>query len=607
MEKKSLSIKSKLIISIVIPICILMFSLLISLWDDYTDIKNTIKAKDSIEITETLGKLFDALQEEKTQAILYAYQNNLTNSTDLTQSRELTDQVLRSLKEQYNGFNFTDRSLNQIFNSFFLKFESLPAKRRAVDEASAINIDDIQQSYDELGNEIINRVFSLGEVDAVASTVRTLTADAALLHNYGVLTNLRLAIFSAITQNQMNQKEYETILQLIGQAQAYENLYTEAFLTQQERYFPEIVKTKQFSEFTKTLDILKNKGLQGKFNLDPAKWWDNVTRKMIGLKEGSQKLLNEEDKRSQLEESQKIRNFIIQVILALGLILASLLFALMNIRSLSKQLQEGVVNLANAGQEISNSIVDASSSTAETAAAVTETTTTVEELKQTAQVSAEKAKNVSDISDETLQILKTSEQSLNSTIEGMNNIKDGINTISDTIVKLSEHSQTIGEIIGTVNDLAEQSHLLAINAAIEAAKAEHKGFAVVAQEVRLLAEQSKQATVQVRNILNDIQNATSAAVMATDQGAKAVAMGVDQSQKTTEAVRTMSQKINNLNQAAYQIAISSQQQLIGVGQVTLAMSNIKEASHKQVENMHQIEFGINGLNNVGQSLKRIVK
>ncbi len=97
---------------------------------------------------------------------------------------------------------------------------------------------------------------------------------------------------------------------------------------------------------------------------------------------------------------------------------------------------------------------------------------------------------------------------------GMNRIREQMEGIAESIVRLSEQSQAIGEIIATVNDLAEQSNLLAVNAAIEAAQAgeQGKGFAVVAQEVRSLAEQSKQATAQVRGILSDIQKATSAAV-----------------------------------------------------------------------------------------------
>ena len=132
-------------------------------------------------------------------------------------------------------------------------------------------------------------------------------------------------------------------------------------------------------------------------------------------------------------------------------------------------------------------------------------------------------------------------KSVESAIEGMQRIREQMESIAESIVQLSEQSQAIGEIIATVNDLAEQSNLLAVNAAIEAAKAgeQGKGFAVVAQEVKSLAEQSKQATAQVRTILGDIQKATSAAVMATEQGSKAVEAGVKQSGEAGESIRQL--------------------------------------------------------------------
>src|SRR3982074_1011373 len=109
--------------------------------------------------------------------------------------------------------------------------------------------------------------------------------------------------------------------------------------------------------------------------------------------------------------------------------------------------------------------------------------------------------------------------------------------IAESMMRLSEQTQTIGQIIATVEDLAAQSNLLAVNAAIEAAKAgEHgKGFSVVAQEVKSLGEQSRQATTQVRTILSDVQKATTTAVMATEQGSKAVEAGTRQTEAAGEA------------------------------------------------------------------------
>src|SRR5262249_21707647 len=151
-------------------------------------------------------------------------------------------------------------------------------------------------------------------------------------------------------------------------------------------------------------------------------------------------------------------------------------------------------------------------SAGETATAVGETTTTVEEVRQTAQVASQKARLVADSSQKAAQISQGGRKSTEDVIAGMVRIRQQMQAMAESMVRLSEQGQAIGQIIATVEDLAAQSNLLAVNAAIEAAKSgEHgKGFSVVAQEVKSLAEQSRQATNQVRTILSEIQKATTA-------------------------------------------------------------------------------------------------
>lgn len=289
----------------------------------------------------------------------------------------------------------------------------------------------------------------------------------------------------------------------------------------------------------------------------------------------------------------------------LGVALFSML---KNLRHIVGGLQSEVATLTSSSQEIVGSVSQVATGSAETAAAVAETTSSVEELKQTAHLSDEKAKDVLKSAEETMEIVTASEKSLQITLDDMEHINDKMRIISSGIVKLSEHSQTIREIIDTVNDLAEQSNLLAVNAAIEAAKAgEHgKSFAVVAQEIRTLAEQSKAATIQVRSILNDIQNATSEAVLATEQGSKAVEKGVGQSIETRECMQKLNQSMSQVAKLASEIVDSSQQQLTGVDQVTVAMGNISDAASQHVDNMKQIETAVISMNSVGETLKDII-
>ncbi|MHB0975324.1 MAG: methyl-accepting chemotaxis protein [Thiobacillus sp.] len=290
-----------------------------------------------------------------------------------------------------------------------------------------------------------------------------------------------------------------------------------------------------------------------------------------------------------------------------GLLVTAFRRMLENLRRTTHEIHEGVNVLSSSSSEILATTTQVASGAAETATAVSETTATVEEVKQTAQLASQKARYVSDSAQKASQVSQSGRRSVDEAIQGMNRIQEQMESIAGSIVRLSEQSQAIGEIIATVNDLAEQSNLLAVNAAIEAAKAgeQGKGFAVVAQEVKSLAEQSRQATGQVRAILGDIQKATSAAVLATEQGNRAVEAGVRQTGETGEAIRHLAESINEAAQAATQIAASSQQQMVGMDQVAQAMENIRQASVQNVAGTRQAEVAAQGLHELGVRLKQL--
>ena len=263
-----------------------------------------------------------------------------------------------------------------------------------------------------------------------------------------------------------------------------------------------------------------------------------------------------------------------------------------NLRGLMKEIREGVNVLSYSVSEILAANTQVASSASETAAAVGQTTATVEEVKQTAQLSSQKAGHVSESAQKAAQISHGGKKAVTESIEGMNHIREQVVSIAEGIVRLSEHSQAIGEIIATVNDLAERSNVLAVNAAIEAAKAgeQGKGFTVVAQEVRSLAEQSQQSTAQVRKILSDIHAATEITVIAAEKGSKAVEAGMKQSTEAGESIQILADSIVESAQAAAQIAASSHQQSVGMDQIASAMESIKQGSAQNVGNTKDAEI-----------------
>lgn len=277
-------------------------------------------------------------------------------------------------------------------------------------------------------------------------------------------------------------------------------------------------------------------------------------------------------------------------------------------RDMVRELGEGVGVLSASASEITASTAQVAASSTQTASSVGETSATAEEVKQTAKVAAEKAAHVQDTALRAAQTSQEGLKAMDESIRAMRHIQEQMDAIGQSTLHLADQGTAIGEIIASVSDLADQSNVLSVNAAIEAARAgeEGAGFRVVAQEIRSLADQSKQATLQVRTLLGEIQKATSRAVMATEQGSKAVSGGVKLAEGAAQSIRSMADSIEQSAHAATQIAASAQQQAVGMDQVAFAMQNINQASAQNVAASRQTEAAALGLQALGLKLNALM-
>jgi methyl-accepting chemotaxis protein len=279
-----------------------------------------------------------------------------------------------------------------------------------------------------------------------------------------------------------------------------------------------------------------------------------------------------------------------------------------SLQGISGQVLQATSAIAAAAAEILAATTQQAASATEQSAAITQTTTTVEEVKAIAAQTADRAGQVAQDSQAALTVARQGTGAVEETVNGLRQIRAQVESIATTILALAEQTQAISSIIATVSELADQSNLLALNAAIEAARAGEQGksFAVVAQHVRALAERSKGATAQVKEILSEIQKATQTAVLVTEEGTKGVESGGKLAASAGTVIHRIAEEVESGAQASVQIAAAARQQTTGMEQIGQAMVNIQQATTQALASTRQAERAAQDLHTLSQSLQKVI-
>ena len=279
------------------------------------------------------------------------------------------------------------------------------------------------------------------------------------------------------------------------------------------------------------------------------------------------------------------------------------------LRDVASQTRQASENLNAATAEILASTQQQAASTTEQATAVQQTTATMAEISQAGAQISERAKQVAAAAEATSATGNSGLQAVQNTTGTMEAIREQAEAVAENVLTLSEKTQSIGDIIATVNDVAEQSHLLALNAAIEASAAGEHGrrFSVVASEIKNLADQSKEATVQVRSILGEIQKGINTSVMLTEEAVKRSETGKQHADIADRTIRQLTDSIQQSVQAFQQIMAGSNQQQIGFDQVAQAVRSISQASEQTAGSTKQLEQAAANVNALAQQLSKAVE
>jgi methyl-accepting chemotaxis protein len=278
-------------------------------------------------------------------------------------------------------------------------------------------------------------------------------------------------------------------------------------------------------------------------------------------------------------------------------------------RGLGQQIGSAVGHVQSSSAELQAAANQQATGAREQATAMTEITTTISELLTTSRQIAESARRVVAMADQTASAGRAGETTVGKAHEAISLIQRQVEQIVTHMLDLGKKTQQIGVVLDIVSELAEQTNILAINATIEAIGAGDSGkrFAVVADEIRRLADRVSASTKEIRGLIEEVRSAANTTVMATETGSKTVDAGSRHFGEVSSAFRQIASLVDTTTEAAREIELSTKQQSSAVEQVNMAVANVAQATRESETSSTQTLQTASQLASLSKDLLRVVR
>jgi methyl-accepting chemotaxis protein len=278
-------------------------------------------------------------------------------------------------------------------------------------------------------------------------------------------------------------------------------------------------------------------------------------------------------------------------------------------RSLSRQIGNSVGQIQSSSTELQAAANEQATATKEQAVAMNEISTTISELMATSRQIAESAQRVAHIAGQTAAAARSGDATVVTAHDSILAIRRQVDLIVTHMLELGKKSQQIGAVLDIVAELAEQTNILAINATIEAAGANEAGrrFAVVADEIRKLADRVAGSTKEIRGLIEDVRSSVNMTVMTTESGSKSVDAGAKQFSEVAAAFGEIAGLVSATTEAAREIELSTKQQSTAVEQVNVAITSAAQATKETEASSGQTLQTAVELSGLSRALLRIVQ
>ena len=285
-------------------------------------------------------------------------------------------------------------------------------------------------------------------------------------------------------------------------------------------------------------------------------------------------------------------------------------------RQMVEQLRQVMDKVNRSSQDVASASVELNSSADQMASASHEVVsqantvaTASEEMSATSMDIANNCHRAAESSNQASRTAQAGADIVRSTVDGMSRIAEKVRGSATVVEQLGVRSDQIGEIVATIQDIADQTNLLALNAAIEAARAgeQGRGFAVVADEVRALAERTTRATREIGEMIKNIQNETRCAVSSMEEGVQEVEQGTVEAARSGQALEEILEKINEVTTQISQIATAAEEQTATTREISNNIQQISEVVDMTAKGAQDISQSSSSLSQLSVDLQDLVR
>jgi len=626
------TIMQRLTLLTAVPVIALILSSGVLIWDSFGRYQSANQARSIMEVAVAAGDLIHPIQIERGMTAGFIQSNGQKFSDVLPGARTRTDEKLASYKRFLAGISTSSMpGLKKAVEEAQQKLDGLSKVR---DQANQYTIPAGEASAFFTGT-----IASLLEVMSTAATYNSDPGIARKLLSYHNFSNakenagqeraLSVPVFVA---NKVEPAQYRTILSKIHKQEAYLDSFMDSASEAEKAALRAVIDGEAAQDVQRMRNLMAEHAAQGGFNVDSAVWFKRITDKINGLYEVEQLLTRNinNDVNQQLSASRT--SLMIQMILAALAIVIAIAVAVWVARSVNRPLQdvvdaaeyavahddftrsipeEGTQETARVGQAInhlmakfrniishatqsSHDIADASGVLAASSSQVSRSSSAqsdaassvaaaVEEISVSVSETAGNARNASEIVEKSRARTEEVLDIMGGTVRNVNGIAALIREADSSVAQLDERSKKIGGIIQVIKEVADQTNLLALNAAIEAARAgeQGRGFAVVADEVRKLAERTSKATGEIATLIGDIQNHIGGTVTGMQRATSQVAESLELVGKTEVALHRIGDDSREVASNVQSIADAIREQDAAIHQVA---ANIEKIAQMAEEN-----------------------